>query len=255
MNYQKILFFLIFFEFLFGCNSGREKINESIILHEGNDSASVALPEIRFYHYEEKNDFPDAIIEMFTPLSNQTFRPGKVPFEFNIKNYPYAEGIGGFQLNMILNSSDPIGYNMPIFQRELNEGTYRCVAYLVDIEGLALKEFGNYVDRDFMVGDTRPFPYSAEPYIALNLPFNGQIFSYNDEVIIDFLVIGGDMNLDGLSVQIKLNDYTYEIDELTPVRVSNLPIGQYTLSINLLKKDGTELEGPFSTITKGIVIQ
>jgi hypothetical protein len=106
-----------------------------------------------------------------------------------------------------------------------------------------------------MVGDTRPFPYSAEPYIALNLPVNGQIFSYNDEVIIDFLVIGGDMKLDGLQVQIQLNDYTYEIDELTPVRVSNLPIGQYTLSINLLKKDGTELEGPFSTITKGISIQ
>ncbi len=255
MKHTAFLLIIIFVIFQVGCDSGREKKNETVVVDKGIDSIAVDRPKTSFYHYEEKSDFPDAILEMYSPLGNQTFKPGKVPFEFNIKNYPFAEGLSGFQLNMILNSSDPVGYNMPIFQRELNEGTYRAVAYLIDEEGLALKEFGNYVDRDFMVGDTRPFPYSAEPYIALNLPANGQIYTQEEEVVIDFLVVGGDMKLDGLKVQISLNDFTYEIEEVTPVRVANLPTGEYSLSVNLLNKSGQEMDGPFSTVRKTITIK
>lgn len=242
--------------FSFACESSREKKEEMVILSEPNtDSVAVERPEISFYIYDEENDYPDAVIEMYSPLGNQKFRPGKVPFEYNIKNYPFESGMAGFQLKMILNAGDPVGYNSPIFQRELNEGTYRAVAYLVDGEGLALKEFGNFVDRDFMVGDTRPFPYQAEPYLALNLPANNTFFKEDEEVTIDFLLVGGDIDLDRLKVQISLNEFRYEIQEVTPVRVANLPKGEYLLTLNLVRRDGKELDGPFSSIKKTIFVE
>lgn len=255
MNKISLYLSLLIILLAISCESKRERKKESIIHQETLDSAKTIQTKISFFHYEEKNDFPDAIIEMYTPLINQSFRPGKVPFEFNIKNYPFAEGLSGFQLNLILNSGDPIGYNMPIFQHELKVGTYRALAYLVDPEGLALKEFGNYIDRDFMVGDTRPFPYFAEPSIFLNLPRNQQRYSADQEVIIDFLVVGGDINADGLKVQITVNEFSYEIEEMTPVRVANLPKGEYRLYVNLLRKDGKELDGPFSKVSKTIIIE
>ncbi|ERM83544.1 hypothetical protein P872_00270 [Rhodonellum psychrophilum GCM71 = DSM 17998] len=255
MNKTSLSLLLSILLLSYSCDSKRERKKETIITHETADSISLVLPEISFFHYEEKNDYPDAIIEMYTPLSNQSFRPGKVPFEFNIKNYPFAEGLSGFQLNLILNSGDPIGYNMPIFQRELKEGTYRAVAYLIDPEGLALKEFGNYIDRDFTVGDTRAFPYFAEPSVFLNLPKNQQSYSPEQEVIIDFLVVGGDMKADGLKVQISVNEFSYEIEEMTPVRVANLPKGEYRLYVNLVRKDGKELDGAFSRVSKTIIIE
>lgn len=240
----------------FSCESPREKKEEMVILNEpSEDSLAIEKPEISFYFYEEKNDYPDAVIEMYSPLGNQKFRPGRVPFEFNIKNYPFESGMGGFQLKMILNSGDPVGYNSPIFQRELNEGTYRVVAYLVDEEGLALKEFGNSVDRDFMVGETRAFPYQAEPYLALNVPHNNDKFKEGEELMIDFLLMGGDIDLDRLKVQISLNEYQYEIQEVTPVRVANLPKGEYLLTLNLLRRDGKELDGPFSSVKKTIFVE
>src|SRR5690606_36354955 len=106
----------------------------------------------------EKTAYPDAIIEMHSPLGNANFDEGKVPFEFNIKNYPFGEGLKNFQLRLTINGNNPISYHMPIFQREFRTGTYKAVAYLIDQEGLALKEFGNYVERDFTVGDSQPFP-------------------------------------------------------------------------------------------------
>lgn len=254
---KNAIFYLVLIAILFSfaCESSREKKEEMVILPDPTvDTLAVDRPEISFYIYEEENDFPDAVIEMYSPLGNQKFRPGKVPFEYNIKNYPFESGMAGFQLKMILNSGDPVGYNSPIFQRELNEGTYRAVAYLVDEEGLALKEFGNYVDRDFMVGDTRPFPYQAEPYLAVNLPANNSSFIEGDEVTIDFLLVGGDINLDRLKVQISLNEFKYETQEVTPVRVANLPKGEYLLTLSLVRRDGKELDGPFSSVKKTIII-
>ena len=243
--------------FCWSCSESKRKINESVVeTNQDSLSAASALPKVTFYQYEDSSSFPDAILELYTPLGNQVFRPGKVPFEFNIKNFPYMEEVGeNPRLSLILNGGDPIGFFSPIFQRELTEGTYRVVAYLLDEEGHALKSFGNYVDRDFMVGESRAFPYSAEPYLALHLPRNEQIVTLGEELIIDFLVLGGDMKLDGLKVQIKVNDFAYEIDHMAPIRVANLPVGDYRVSVKLSRTDGKELEGPFSSVSKTIFVR
>jgi hypothetical protein len=255
---KKILYLSLLVGLLsWSCSESKRKINESQIDYvQDSLSADSALPKVTFYQYEDSTSLPDAILELYTPLGNQVFRPGKVPFEFNIKNFPYMEQVAeNPRLFLILNGGDPVGFFSPIFQRELTEGTYRVVAYLVDEEGHALKSFGNYVDRDFMVGESRAFPYSAEPYLALHLPRNEQVVASGEELVIDFLVLGGDMKLDGLKIQIKVNDLTYEIDHMAPVRVANLPIGDYRVSVKLSRSDGKELEGPFSSIAKTIYVR
>jgi hypothetical protein len=241
----------------FSCSPDKKRINEKIMDHPDDSLAQVqSLAKVAFFQLEDSMEFPDAILELFTPLGNQIFRPGKVPFEFNVKNFSIEDGTPGKpQLFTILNGGDPVGQFSPIFQRELTQGTYRVVGYLVDGEGLALKNFGNYVDRDFLVGDSRPFPYSAEPFLAVNMPRSEQIFQADQELIVDFLVLGGDMQLDGLKVKIEVNEFSYEIDHMSPVRVENLPPGNYQIKIRLLRKDGKELEGPFSLISKSVYVQ
>lgn len=239
------------------CSEEKRKINEAMVDLPLDSLALEELPPaVSFFQYEDGPEFPDAILELYTPLGNQIFKPGKVPFEFNVKNFSIEqENNTSFRLFNILNGSDPVGFYSPIFQRELPEGSYRIVAYLVDEDGFALKNFGNYVDRDFQVGDSRPFPYSAEPYLAINLPRSEQIFSIGEDVIVDFLVVGGDMKLDGLKVVVLLNQYEYEIDHMAPIYVQNLPKGEYQVKIKLLRSNGTELEGPFSSSSKTIIVE
>ncbi|OYX23749.1 MAG: hypothetical protein B7Z16_01920 [Algoriphagus sp. 32-45-6] len=255
---NKIPVILLFFGWFLGsCSEPKTKINESVQDHP-IDSAMVESTQakVTFFQYEDSSSHPDAILELFTPLGNQSFRPGKVPFEFNIKNFDLNEGGSDHpQLFLILNGGDPVGFFSPIFQRELAQGTYRAVAFLVDEEGLALKNFGNYVDRDFLVGDSRPFPYSAEPYLAINLPRNQQIVTFGEDVILDFLVLGGDMDLDDLKVKVELNSYSYEVEKMLPIRISNLPKGDYQLTIRLLRKNNQELEGPFSSVSKAFYVR
>jgi hypothetical protein len=74
-------------------------------------------------------------------------------------------------------------------------------------------------------------------------------------VIIDFLVIEGDMELDGLKVMIEVNDFNYSTEEMLPVRIENLPAGSYRIKIRLTRIDGKELEGPFSSVSKSIIVR
>jgi hypothetical protein len=252
---NKLLFILTIFSLLLVSCTGERKLQDNPVSAgtEVNDK-----PELRvnFFQVEDSLSYPDAILELYTPLGNQVFKPGKVPFEFNVKNFELEKNPGNNpRLFMILNGGEPIGFHSPIFQKELTVGTYRAVAYLVDDQGLALKSFGNYVDRDFLVGDSRPFPYSAEPYLALHFPRNAQILLQGEELLIDFLVLGGDMKLDGLKVRVLVNEFSHESDRMAPIRVVNLPKGEYQVKVQLLRSGGKELEGPFSTVTKTVFVR
>lgn len=239
------------------CSSGSKETKESPPVEEKMATSAVVPPvPVTFTPVDSLSFFPDAILELNTPLSNQVFKPGKVPFEFNIKNFSLqTKGVAAPRLSMILNGGDPEGFVAPIFQRELARGTYRAVAFLVDQNGLALKNFGNYLDRDFLVGDSRPFPYSAEPYLAINLPRNEQLIPVGQDLLVDFFVLGGDLKLDGLKVKIWVNTYQTETNQLVPIRVSNLPIGDYQVKVQLLRTSNKELEGPFSSSTKTIYVR
>jgi hypothetical protein len=239
------------------CSGEKKETKESTTdsLTEASVSEAAVLP-VTFLPLEPTASFPDAILELSRPLGNQVFKPGKVPFEFNVKNFALQKSASAApNLLMILNGGDPEGYHAPIFQRELTRGTYRTVAFLVDAQGLALKNFGNYIDRDFLVGDSRPFPYSAEPYLAVNLPRNEQILPLGEELLLDFLVLGGDLKLDGLKIKISVNTYVTEVTQLSPLRVANLPKGDYQVNVQLLRVDNKELEGPFSSSTKTVFVR
>lgn len=254
---NKFLTLLCLAGFFSACTSEKQRVNEEVVTMEPSfDTLQTASPQVKFFQYDDQAAYPDAILELYTPLGNEVFKPGKVPFEYNVKNFPFdLSATKEFKLFNILNGGDPVGFYSPIFQRDLSVGSYRVVAYLVDEEGLALKNFGNYVDRDFQVGESNPFPYSAEPYLALNFPRSSQEYEAGSEVIIDFLVVGGDMKLDGLKVSIDVNGLNYEIDHMSPIRIENLQTGNYQVKVSLLHSNGKELDGPFSSVNRDIIVR
>ena len=247
------LLFPPIFTYLTSCGtekkeSGQERPPDSPTEHD------KTISKVQFLEYKVET-YPDAIIEMYSPLGNERFDEGRVPFEFNIRNYPFGDGPRNFQLRMIINGNDPVSHHMPIFQREFKTGTYRAVAYLIDQEGIALKEFGNYVDRDFIVGESGPFPDSNEPYIVLNLPENGQTYQSDESLIVDFLLIGGGLKEDRLKFIISFDGQEYETKTLTPLAITDLPPGKHILEVKLMKEDGSDLGGIFTSARREVVIK
>lgn len=247
------LLYLTVFIYLISCGAKKEEsVEEPPPDHPAEHDKTMSNAQFLEHKVEI---YPDAIIEMYSPLGNEKFDVGKVPFEFNIRNYPFGEGPRNFQLRMTINGNDPISYHMPIFQREFNTGTYRAIAYLIDQEGIALKEFGNYVDRDFIVGESRPFPDSDEPYMVLNLPESGQTYQSDENLIVDFLLIGGGLKEDRLKFIVSFDGQEYETQKLAPLTITNLPQGTRILEVKLVKEDGSDLEGIFTSARREVMIK
>ena len=196
--------------------------------------------------------FPDAMLELYRPLGNESFSPGRVPFEFNIKNFPFGQQR---PLMIAVNGGDPQAYAQAVFSKEFNPGTYRVVAFLTDEKGMALKEFGNFVDRDFLVGQSRPFPAGDEPYLMVNFPREVQEYAFGEPVIVDFLVVGGDLKLDGLSVEVKVGDFVYKTSSGDALQLQNLPVGEHVVRIDLVKNNGTELSNIFASASRRVVVK
>ncbi|WP_246581546.1 hypothetical protein [Echinicola shivajiensis] len=243
--------FLMIFIMLSCETKTNEKVEQESLVEE---ELVVEEKAIKFQYLIQEASYPDAMLELYSPLENEVFKEGRVPFEFNIKNYPFEDGINGFQLKMIINGNDPIGYNMPIFKKKLDRGTYKVLAYLVDDTGLALKEYGNYVDRDFVVGESNPFPENEDPVIGLNLPHNGQEFKKDEAVLVDFILVGGDLEEDGMTIKISVDGKEYIVKELGQVKISDLPVGKHKLEVVLVDSDGNEISGIFSKSIKEIII-
>ncbi|WP_232834804.1 hypothetical protein [Pleomorphovibrio marinus] len=195
---------------------------------------------------------PDASLELYRPLGNEQFEPGKVPFEFNIKNYRFGKEN---PISMVVNSGNPVSYSQAIFSKEFNTGTYRAVAFLTDRRGLALKEYGNYVDRDFLVGNSRPIPAGDEPYIMLNLPRDGQELAKDEQLIVDFLVIGGEMEADQLEIEIEIGDFKHKTSQMETLTIEGLNEGEHVLYVHLLRKDGKSLVNIFSSVRRLVIVK
>lgn len=195
---------------------------------------------------------PDAMIDMYSPLGNENFKEGKVSFEFNIKNHPFGQN-KPFMIS--INGGESISSTQAIFQREFKTGTYRVVAYLLDENGLALKEYGNFVDRDFTVGNSRPFPDVEEPGFILNLPREGQEYSEGDTVLVDYLLVAGDFRADNFKILIEVAGEAFESKDLNPLQITQLGKGEYEVKVSLVRENGEDLSGIFSSYNRKISVR
>src|SRR5690554_6877610 len=101
---QWFCFLLILAQFSCGNNKkeNQTEISESDVVG-GKKQPTITFKAV------ETGTFPEASIEMYSPLGNETFKEGPVPFEFNIKNYP--RNGGDFIFKMSINGGEPGSYS------------------------------------------------------------------------------------------------------------------------------------------------
>ncbi len=248
---RHILLLLLTATVLYSCGKDSDKTEE--ILPGEKQDVPVDQPKERLsFQLLETASFPDASIELYRPLGNEQFEPGKVPFEFNVKNYPFGRNR---PLMLAINGANPVSQEQAIFSKEFNTGTYRVVAFLTDEEGHVLKEYGNHVDRDFLVGNSRPFPAADEPYLMVNLPRDGDELEVDETLKIDFLLVGGDMEADKLEVLIEVGDFTYKTQKMETLQLDGLPKGEHAVYVHLLSRQGKVFDSIFSSVRRNITIK
>ena len=233
------------------CDSSESK-KESVASSEMTDPPPVEEPDWKLEEIPTSG-MPDALLDMYTPAGDENFDAGKVSFSFNIRNYPLGKDR---PLMFAVNGRTAIAQGSPSFGLQLEKGTYRAVAFLLDERGLALKEYGNFSERYFTVEGAAPFSESLHPAVYLHLPGEEQQFAWGEPVPIDFLYLGGDPVLDRVSIQVEIGTFRYTTQKVAAVAISGLPRGTFDLRVRLLATDsGTTIPGRFTTVSRKIRVE
>jgi hypothetical protein len=89
----------------------------------------------------------------------------------------------------------------------------------------------------------------------VNYPRENQEYTLGMPVVVDFLVLGGDLKMDGLKVDVRVAEMVYTTSEIDALQLTNLPAGEHVIRVALLKDDGGELATIFATASRRIVVK
>lgn len=120
---------------------------------------------------------------------------------------------------------------------------------------LSLKNKEAYQLISFKVDDKGNIQKSENkkaPMLFYSRPKGAYIGNDVKDVLLDFYLVGSDLDKDSLKVIAQINDSkSFDITKWEPYILNGLPMGKNTITLSLVKKDGTALEeGPYTRVSR-----
>ena len=75
------------------------------------------------------------------------------------------------------------------------------------------------------------------------------------KVMLDFYLVNTTLSGDGNKVRATINGSAFTIDQWLPHTIEGLPMGESTIKLELIDKDGNVVPGPFNTVERKITLK
>ena len=210
-------------------------------------------------------EFPDAMLEMNTPLDGAEYDTGEAVFQFNVKNYTLtaqtldadtkqcANSGKGQHIHLILNGAPYNALYEPEYKTDLEDGNYVALAFLSRSYHESVKHYGAYALRQFSVGDA---PVEAIDLTASHLFYSRPKGEYKgkdtERVLLDFYLVNTDLSPDGNKVRATINGKEFIIDKWAPYFIEGLPLGENSIKLELVDNQENPVEGPYNSVERTI---
>ncbi len=231
--------------------------------------------------FEEKNEitltkiesfemFSDAKLSLKQP-STEMLMAGENKFQFNVENYSLKEqtsdalemGLAnsakGQHVHFILNNG-PYGAKYDEeFAKELPVGDHVMLAFLSRSYHMAVKNEHSYVLKKFRVGEPAENQMMDVDFEAPHLFYSRPKGTYKgkdtEKVMLDFFLINTNLSKVGNKVKATINGKEFTIYDWAPYAVEGLPMGENTISLELVDSEGNYIEGPFNKVERTIILE
>ncbi len=268
--------------FLTSCNSQDEKLKEGekvdtiAVDNTPSDKEAVAEDttgllksgEITLRPLVQSPDFPDAILELNKPEENGKLKPGKVEFNYEIKNYELKGQTSGFchdkcanskdgqHIHLIFNNEPYLAKYEPKFEEELKEGHYVALSFLSRSYHESLKHRQAYDLRQFTVGKAANKNIDlTQPMLFYSRPKGEYVGSDTKNILLDFYIVNTDLAENGNKVRATINGNEFTINQWKPYLIEGLPMGETKIKLELLDKENKPVKAPFNPVERTITLK
>jgi hypothetical protein len=119
-----------------------------------------------------------------------------------------------------------------------------------------LKHKKAYDLRQFDVGNTEQKKYNLKtPMLFYSRPKGEYVDDDTKKILLDFYIVNCKLSAKGLKVKATINDKEFILTKWTAFAIEGLPMGESTIKLELLDKNGIPLEGDFTKSTRTIILK
>ncbi|PQB06045.1 hypothetical protein [Aureitalea marina] len=266
---KSILVLLILALVAVGCKQTKENTEEQEVEVE-QEVVEETQPELTLVKLEGSPAYEDAALMLNNPSGEAIVAAGAIDFEFQVENYelgaqtsgPNAERLAnsgkGQHIHFILNNQPYSAHYEPAFSKEVPDGVHHLVAFLSRSYHESVKNENSVVVRKLEVGDN---PQDANgldmeaPTLIYSRPKGEYAGKDVENVLLDFFVLNTTLSEDGNKVKATINGTEFIISEWAPHVMSGLPLGEVTISLELIDADGNMIPGPFNSVTRTVMLK
>lgn len=242
-------------------NDSEEKVEETVI----------APAPLKLTEASSSPDFNDAKLSLGEVTTTPNGDKSKVTFNFKVENYELmnqtsdantkmcANSDKGQHIHFILDNEPYAALYEPKHEISLEKGSeHYLLAFLSRSYHESVKSEGASFVYHFKVdenGNIKKLDAPKEPLLFYSRPKGKYVgIKETDKLLLDFFVWNTEIGEDGNHVlaHIKGNgvDTTMNINKWQAYFLHNMPMGTPSITLTLVDKDGNEVEGPMSKVTR-----
>jgi len=223
---------------------------------------------LRLIPLKGSSEFQDAALEVNAPKENEKLKAGPVEFKFDVKNYelksqtpnancPHCNNSNeGQHIHLILNNEPYIAIYNTDHKVDLKDGQYVALSFLSRSFHESIKQFQAFDLRQFTVGTTKTKPYDlTKPMLFYSRPKGEYAGEFAKNILLDFYLTNTDLSSEGNKVKATINGNEFIIEKWQPYIIQGLPMGESTIKLELIDKDGKAVPGPYNTIERKISLK
>ncbi len=280
---KKIILFASALYFMAACNEPANNsssqshdghAHDSAHNHEGTgpqDSAQVLFKKdgISIAYFEESPDFPDAKLTYMKPDIDKPVKEGKTLFQYKVENFQLTEQTAdaahkhcnnsekGQHIHHILNNEPYTAHYTDTFSKNLKAGHYVNLAFLSRSYHESIKHKGAYQLNQFSVGkaETKSTFDASAPHMFYSRPKGDYVGADTKKILLDFYLVNTELSENGNKVRAIINKTEFMLTKWAPYAIYGLPMGENTISLELVDKDNKVIPGPFNKVERKITLK
>jgi hypothetical protein len=237
----------------------------------GTSSASSTMEQngLKLTAFDTSPKFPDARLTLQQPAAGSTVAGKDVPFKYELANYQltaqteghhdHANSAQGQHIHNIVDNEPYTAHYTTEFTKPIPEGSHVVLSFLSRSYHESLKHKEAYDLRVINVGKSTTGPgagFDAKgQHLFYSRPKGEYVGNDTKKVMLDFYLVNSELSPEGNKVRATINGTAFTIDRWLPHTIEGLPMGESTIKLELLDKDGNVIPGPFNTVERKITLK
>jgi hypothetical protein len=261
------------------CNKSTTKNTENQATDTAQAEDSIAAATggeteqngLKLSAFDTSPKFPDARLTLVQPAAGSTVAATEVPFKYELANYQltaqtegpahedHANSAQGQHIHNIVDNEPYTAHYETTFTKPIKEGSHVVLSFLSRSYHESLKHKEAYDLRVVNVGKSTAGPGAdfdtKGQHLFYSRPKGEYVGNDTKKVMLDFYLVNTSLAPDGNKVRATINGTPFMIDHWLPQTIEGLPMGESTIKLELLDKDGKVIPGPFNTVERKITLK